>query len=115
MANKSKLGGWAFLIGLAVAILIAVFYSTAPPQWSVIVLAVLGLVVGLLNVADKEVRLFLIAAVAFMLGFQALSAVVTSLAFGWTAVGTFFDLLNVFVAPAAAVVALNALYKITKD
>ena len=115
MAKGMSIGGIAFLVGLVLAILIAVFSASAVPSWAVAVLAVLGLVVGLLNVTDKEVMLFLVAGLGFLLSFGALSKVITSLAFGWDAVGAFFALLEVFVAPAVAVVAVVALFRMARS
>lgn len=115
MRKMRSFGGIVFIVGLVLAALIAIFSAAAPPTWSVFVLAVIGLVVGILNITDKEIQLFLVAAIAFLISFSALSSVFTVLAFGWDAVATFFSLLNVFVAPAAAVVAIKALYQISKD
>lgn len=108
-------GGITFVIGLILAIIIALFSSPIVPQWAVWVLAIIGVIVGLLNITDVEIDRFLISAIAFLISFQALSSVFTTLAFGWDAVSTFFGLLNVFVAPAAAIVAIKALFQLAKD
>lgn len=113
--SMKNYGSIAFIVGLVLAAIIALFSALAVPMWAVIVLAVLGLIVGLLNISDKETSLFLVASVTFLLSFQALSSVLETLAFGWEAVGTFFRMLNVFIAPAAAVVAIKAIMKIAKD
>ena len=110
-----KIGLWAFVIGLVLAIALSLFSATNTPQWAVITLAVLGLVVGLFNIADKEVNTFLIASLAFLVSFQSLSAVFTTLMLGWDAVGVFFSLMTTFIAPAAAIVAIIALFKLAKD
>lgn len=108
-------GGIVFIIGLVLAAIIAVVSAAAPPIWAIYVLAIIGIIVGLLNITDKEIMLFLIAAIAFLISFNSLSEVFTLLAFGWDAVAIFFSLMSVFVAPAAAVVAIKALYQLTKD
>lgn len=113
--SKFKLGAWAFVIGLFLAVILAFLVGTNTPDWAIFVLAVIGIIVGILNVSGKEVQKFLVAAIAFLLSFQALSAVFTVMAVGWVAVGTFFSLLNVFIAPAAAIVAIKALFSIVKD
>jgi uncharacterized membrane protein len=117
MADKGsfKLGVWAFIIGLILAIIIAIVSGPVVPQWAVIVLAILGIIVGLLNVTSAEVQKFLIAAIAFLLSFKSLGDVLTTLAGGWGGIGTFFNLLSVFMAPAAAVVAIKALFALAKD
>ena len=83
MAGKFKLGAWAFIIGLILAIVLALISGTAAPAWAIFVLALLGVVVGLLNVSGKEAEKFLVAAIAFLLSFQALSTVFTVIAGGW--------------------------------
>lgn len=89
--------------------------GTNAPVWAIFVLAVIGLIVGLINVSGKETNKFLIASIAFLLSFQALSALFTVMAAGWAAVGAFFGLLIVFIAPAAAIVAIKALFTLAKD
>lgn len=108
-------GGIAFMVGLVLAVIIAIFSASSAPIWAVYVLAILGLIVGLFNVTDSEISNYLIASIAFLLSFTALSSVFTVLTFGWDAVPTFFSLMTVFVAPGTAVVALKVLYETTKD
>lgn len=110
-----NVGGVVFIVGLVLAAIIALFSAANVPAWAVWVLGILGLIVGLINISDREVQLFLIASLAFLLSFQALSAVFTSLTFGWEAVAAFFSLLTVFVAPATAIVAIKALFQVTRD
>lgn len=110
-----KFGGIAFLAGLVIAIIIALFSAGMVPTWAAIVLAILGLVVGLLNITDREVQLFLVASIAFLITFQVLGSVITTLAFGWESVSAFFHLLSIFVAPAAGVVAIKALFQVAKE
>ncbi|MBI5390088.1 hypothetical protein HZB02_01230 [Candidatus Woesearchaeota archaeon] len=114
MAGTAKWGVWAFTIGLVLSVILAFVYAAKTPDvWAIWVLAVLGVAVGLLNVTDSEVQLFLVAAIGFLLSFQSLNSVFTAL--GWVAVGAFFNLVSVFMAPAAAVVAVKALYNLAKD
>jgi hypothetical protein len=121
MAEKGgiRFGVWAFLIGLILAIVVALISGSGEvvevPPWSLIVLAVLGILVGLLNVTATEVQKFLIASIAFLLSFSSLGKVFEGISLGWVGVGTFFYLLSVFMAPAAAVVAVKALFSIAKD
>ncbi|MBI1972388.1 hypothetical protein HYS50_00085 [Candidatus Woesearchaeota archaeon] len=72
------------------------------------ILAVLGLIVGLLNVTGKESHLFLVASIAFLVSAQGLNVV-------WDALKPYVSNIMIFVAPAAAVVALKALYDIAKE
>lgn len=105
---EKTLGGWAFVIGLILSIIIAIFGVEA--TWPMYLLLVLGLIVGIMNVSDKEVNSFLIAAIAFMFTFTALGSVASEIPVAGLAIAKFFTLINVFVAPAAAVVAFKALF-----
>jgi len=115
MAKKIKFGGIAFIVGLVLAALISIFSANNVPAWAVGLIAAIGLIVGLMNIQEGEMQMFLIASITFLISFQSLSNVLGALALGWGAVSTFFDLMSVFVAPAAAVVALMALYNLAKD
>ena len=64
---KEKIGVWAFIGGLIIAAGIAIFSSSSTPTWAVPVIAILGLIVGFLNVSESEVKMYLIASIAFLL------------------------------------------------
>ena len=118
--GEMKLGVWAFLIGLLLAIvlaLVSVFQGSAIPTWAVIALAVLGVLVGLLNVTASEVHSFLVAMIAFLLSVSALKGVFEALGSSgvWVGLATFFSLLGIFMAPAAVIVAIQALYLLARD
>lgn len=115
MKKKMSVGGIIFLVGLVIAIVVAIMTARSVPVWAVYVLGILGLLVGLLNITEGEATSFLLASLTFLLSFQALSNVIQRLAFGWEAVGTFFSLLSIFIAPAAAVVAVKVLLALAKD
>ena len=69
-----NVGKWAFIIGMILAI--AAGFITA--SWPAIVLAILGLIVGFLNITAKEVLHYLVAVIALLLigtaGISALAA-----------------------------------------
>ena len=122
-----NLGPYAFMVGVilaAIAAVMAIFmpsFNQSNAQAISLVLVVIGLVVGYLNVTEKEVQLFLVAGIALLMTFNALtSAAETILAFGAaiglvTAVSTFLSFLSVMIAPAVAVVAFKAVYELSKD
>jgi uncharacterized membrane protein len=107
------IGRWAFVIGLFLAVVIAILGSNQ--TWPIYVLLVLGLLVGLLNISDKEVSHFLIAAIAFMFTFTALGNVAEWIPVAGEMIARFMTLVNVFIAPAAAVVAFKELFAHTKN
>jgi hypothetical protein len=97
-------GKWAFIIGLVLAVVVGYVLQA---EWVVWVLAILGVIVGLLNVTREDTERFLLAAIAFGLSATALSTVpvlgfqITN-ALGYVAA---------FVAGAMVVVALKVLFQ----
>lgn len=113
----SKLGSWTFIGGLTIAIIVGITSATdAALAW---IIALLGLIVGLINIRRKETQLFLIGTIAFMITANSLLNVIPSV-FEPTYVGRAMMLriinnILTFVAPAAAIVSLKALYELAKD
>ena len=115
MAEGRKMGEWAFIIGVVLAIL----FGLIPQQWegmATLVLVILGLVVGLLNVTERESTPFLVAAAALMITG---SAGATLSLIPPPVLGTFLqnavEKIGVFVAPAAIVVALKSIQSLAKN
>jgi hypothetical protein len=108
-----KIGGWAFILGVVIAIIAGLAsgaLDSASAGYVTLALVVLGLIVGFLNVGDKEVNDFLIAAIAVVLLGTANLAVIPLIGLYLASM-----VLNVaaFVAPAALVVALKAVYNLS--
>jgi LPXTG-motif cell wall-anchored protein len=66
------IGKWAFIIGLVLAVLAGLFFQ---PGWAIWVLAILGIIVGLLNITVEERRGFLLASIALTLSATPLNSV----------------------------------------
>ena len=118
--SLQKVGEYAFLLGVIVAVLaglIAVFSASTLAgiaDWIVVLLVILGIIIGLLNIKDKETSNFLIAAIALAIGaaaFSALDVLVTPLG---GLIGQILAYIAVFVAPAAIIVALKAVWNLAK-
>lgn len=110
---KVNWGGIAFIVGLVLAVFLALFGKLG--DWPTWVLAVLGLIVGLLNVTGREAGRFLLAAIAFVVTFNSLGIIFAPIPVMGSVLQNFFGLMVVFVAPAAAVVAISSLVAITKN
>lgn len=108
-----KVGAWAFVIGLVIAVVAALLGST--DSNTILVLGALGIVVGLLNVTDREVVEFLVATVAFMLAAQSLGNVLAAIPGVGVYLPAMLGNVVVVVAPAAAIVALRALYDVGRS
>ena len=118
-------GEYAFLAGVVLALLLGVLSSTMPAGAApvvIMVLAVLGVIVGLVNITAKETHTFLVATIALLLAATAWTPLITVLAiFGdmgttvalW--IGGFVTHLVAFISPAAFIVALKTIYLLAKD
>ncbi|MFH1520197.1 MAG: hypothetical protein ABID61_00985 [Candidatus Micrarchaeota archaeon] len=126
MAKESKVnyGQYAFLGGFVIAVLIGFasgMLDTALPL-ALAVLGLLGIIVGLMNINDKEITHFLVATIALLLVMNSINTVVDNMnAVTGGMVGpvgvfiaNFLNALMVFVAPAAFVVALKQIYNLSK-
>jgi hypothetical protein len=111
-----KFGPWAFVIGLIVAVISAL---TRQVFW---MLSVLGLIVGLLNITEKESNTYLLASLTFLVSANALSVTLTQLMGIVPLINNWMVIINpllanitMFVAPGAGIVALKALYSVSKN
>ena len=109
------IGKWAFLVGLLAAVVIAVMAGTGVPLWAILLLAIDGIIVGVLNVTEDEAPSFLIAAIAFMVSFMVFARLFGEVLGGFPVVGVVFTMLNVFIAPAALIVALKVMFDKARD
>jgi hypothetical protein len=107
-----RLGEWVFILGVVIAIISGLAFQAMDATsagYITVVLVILGLVVGFLNIGDKEITNFLIAVIALVaVGAANLQDIFI--------IGPYFAhmVLNIaaFVAPAALVVALKAVYNL---
>ncbi|MFC1752597.1 hypothetical protein ACFL96_04290 [Thermoproteota archaeon] len=100
---KKKIGQYAFLVGVLLAIIAGIIVTANP--WVVLVLVVLGVIVGFLNITAKETTEFLVASIALIAAGAANMAIIPYIGSYLAAI---LGYITVFVAPAAIVVALKA-------
>lgn len=112
-AKENLIGAYAFLGGVVLAVILGLFQSQLEAAATSInyVLAALGIIVGLfINVSDRDISTFLIAGVSVVvvsyMG-QASLGLISSL-------GKILGALLVMFAPATVIVALKALFSISK-
>ena len=108
MVNKSveKYGAWAFLVGVILAVLFAFVSAT----WLPWVLAVIGIVIGLFNIQEKEVGSFLMAGAVLVVVSSFGGDVFGGIDF---LSGILGNMLMLFV-PATVVVALKSVFAMAK-
>ena len=113
MANK--LGAWAFLIGVILAVVLGAWGKGTLNQWILLVLVLIGLIVGFLNVTGKEIQPFMMAgtvlALVSYLGGQILGDVT---GIGPYLHGALSGILILFI-PATIVVALKSVFELAKN
>lgn len=114
MAKKeAQIGVAAFVVGLLIAVVLGIWPTMMTATNTALVLGVLGIIVGLLNVSDKELDRYLMANIAFLVG----STLLAFFANAVPAVGAYLSAIvwniGMFVAPGAAVIALRELYEVS--
>src|SRR3989344_8867952 len=100
--NQKSWGELAFLFGIALAIVLSFFPDPSDRTTPGLILAILGLIVGLFNITYKESNSFLVAAIVLLL---VGSAGLEVLPYVGEWLGIAFNNISHFVAPAAMVVA----------
>ena len=103
-----NIGRWAFIIGFVICVVAGLVIAEPWMYW---VLAVLGIIVGFMNITAVETRTFLLAAIGLMLS---ASSVLTLPLIG-VAVTKVVANLVVFIAAAVLVVSLKSLFEVAKD
>ncbi len=106
MVDHEKLGAWSFIAGVVIVILASLLSIEASLLTSVLIL--LGLIVGLLNVEDKDTTHFLVAVIALA---AAGNANLNTVPLVGAQLQNILRNIGVFVAPAAVIVALKAVYE----
>ena len=121
MPVKSKenlIGAWAFLIGVVLAVVIGLFKAQMSGVASNTILAllvILGLVVGLLNVGDKDVNTFLLAGLSLVLVSYAGASILSEIPEYISSLSEILNALLVLFIPATIIVALKSVFSIAKS
>ncbi|MFH1506134.1 MAG: hypothetical protein ABIE94_04080 [archaeon] len=112
MAKENVMGSWAFLIGVILAIIFAFFGAF---EWVYWILIILGLVVGLLNIKDKETDKFMWAGLIIVVVNYcggAVFATTNFLVVEWFV--SFMNNMLLLFVPATIVVVLKTLFGLAK-
>ena len=101
-------GKGSFVVGLVIAVAGGLGFEQAWFGW---VLAVLGLIVGFLNIRDKESQTFLLAAIALIVAANAVGAI----PYIGEVIARIIANLVIFLGGAVLVVAVKSLFVVAKD
>ena len=111
----SKIGQWAFIIGVLIAVVVSLLtVSNQLAGLLVLLLVVLGLIVGFLNVTEKESTPFLVAAAALLITGTTGDSLKIIPYIG-VYLQNIVSNIAVFVAPAAILVSVRAIWALAKD
>jgi hypothetical protein len=107
-----KVGSWAFIVGLIIAI-IAGFWPLETVTTSVLI--VLGLIVGFLNITGKETNSFLFATLVLVVMTSMGGQVLAGIRFVGPMLQNMFSAMMLFIIPAGVVVGLKAIYSLAES
>jgi len=136
MAKKEdmmvKFGSWAFLVGILIALIVGLyqaytlestttaFFSTDAGGWVAWLLAIIGVIVGILaimgkgTITAKEVPAFLMAGIALVVMYGVFKDVTITPYIGSLLSGISLSL-AIFVAPTVGLLAIKAIWDIGKE
>jgi len=116
---KAKIGEWAFIAFVIIAILAGLAAGIAGGAalgWVPLILVILGIIVGFTTITTKEAPTFLMAAIALLVAnagglFLVIDQVLAPLG---TIINAIVMNIAAFVAPAAIILAIKAIIGIAK-
>ena len=109
--SNPRVGEWAFLVGLLLAIVLGLFPQALTATTTTAVLVVLGFIVGLVNIVKREDDNFLIASIALLVAGTAGYGVLPGIG---AYLGAVLTNITAFVAPAAVIVAIREIYQLAR-
>lgn len=107
--SMDLVGRWAFLIGVILAVILGAL-GPVSGTWAII-LVIIGIIVGLLNIADKEVMPFLMSGVVLIIASALGSNVMADVPY----VGSILDALLAIFVPATVIVAIKNVFSLAKN
>jgi hypothetical protein len=108
-SKGNLLGGWAFLIGVILAVVLGLLGSMSA-TWTFL-LVIIGLIVGLLNITEQEVTPFLMSGAVLIIA--------TSLGqTGISSIDVFSNIMDALLAifvPATIIVAIKNVFSLARN
>ncbi|HRS42632.1 MAG TPA: hypothetical protein P5530_02025 [Candidatus Diapherotrites archaeon] len=116
MAKKeTKIGAYIFIAGIVIAIISGILMNFMDPVIITSVLMILGLIVGFLNVTEKEVKDYLLTAVCLVIVTALGGASIQNLMIIGPYLAGVLHSIMIFTIPTAIVVALKEIVSIAKN
>jgi len=123
-SHENSVGAWAFFIGVILAILIGLSTTIIPIPTVIAystqiyaLLVILGLIIGFVNVPERDAKSFLLAGTVLVIvskfGMDSVRGSLIGIGVGDAVSSVFAALLALFV-PATIVIALKTIFSISK-
>jgi hypothetical protein len=112
MAKKkggNAIGGWAFLAGVVLAVIIGAGFVATSPTWT-LTLVIIGLVVGLLNITGEETKPFLLSGTVLIIASSLGQSTLGSVAI----LDSILDSLMAIFVPATVIVAIRNVFSLAR-
>lgn len=109
--NMAMLGKYAFIIGLVLAIIAGVVPAIAGYAYLSLIMVILGLIVGFLNISEKDSSALLLGIVALSLVGTAAVSVIPAISAN---LETMLNNFVAFVGAAGLVVALKTILQVSR-
>ncbi|MFH1649591.1 MAG: hypothetical protein ABIA93_03510 [Candidatus Woesearchaeota archaeon] len=106
------IGSWAFLIGVILAVILGALGAVT--STIALILVIIGLIIGLLNITDKETNAFLMAAVSLVI-VTGLSGNTLATVSGLDWLWRIFSAIMLLFVPATIIVALKSVFTLAKS
>jgi len=116
-----KIGAWAFVIGVILAIILGIFSTQLVDvrQHILGLLVIAGTLIGILNIHHRESGKFLIAALSLVIvsymGGASMAVILENVAIVGPALINILNALLVLFIPTTIIVALKSLFEISKN
>ena len=112
----NKIGSWAFLIGLLLAVIFGVIGFESgllglQGQTIIYILVAIGIIIGFLNVAGKEVQPFMMSGTVLIIASALAGSMLTSIKY----IGGIFGALLLIFAPATVIVAIKNVFQLARN
>jgi len=103
-------GKWAFVVGLILAILLGIFNFGTATSILVSIVVILGLIVGLINITEKETLMFLVSSVVLVIVSGFGGSALANVAYLGKYLSGILGTLLMLIVPATIIVCLKEIY-----
>lgn len=115
-SKENLIGAWAFLFGIIVAIALGIFQATISPTngWVYLLLAILGIIVGLATSRDdsRDSVTFLLATISLVIVSYMGQATLALVGHIGNIIGIVLNALLIMFIPATIIVALKTVFSV---